>query len=56
MEDKIFLLVKVTIKTNYPRISSAIEELQSKTDLRVTSTANVKVLKTEIMQLNTKNR
>lgn len=56
MEDKIFLLVKVTIKTNYPLFSSAIKELQSKTDLRVSSTANVQVLKTEIMQLNTNNR
>lgn len=54
MEDKIFLLVKVTIKTTHVNIHDAIRELQSKTDLQLCSTTKVKVLKTEIMQLNTK--
>jgi len=54
MEDKIFLLVKVTIKTTHVNIHDAIQELQAKTDLQLGSTTKVKVLKTEIMQLNTK--
>ncbi|MDP9076108.1 MAG: hypothetical protein M3O71_01690 [Bacteroidota bacterium] len=54
MEDKIFLLVKVTIKTMHSNIHDAIQELQSKTDLQVSSTKNVKVLNTEIMQLKTR--
>lgn len=54
MEDKIFLLLKITIKTKHLHIHDAIEELQSKTELNVSSTKNVKVLKTEIMQLKTK--
>lgn len=54
MEDKIFLLVKVIIKTNYKNIHDAIQELQSKTNIQVSSTKNVRVLKTEIMQLKTR--
>lgn len=54
MEDKIFLLVKVTIKTSYSDIHDALKELQSKTDLQLSSTKNVRVLKTEIMQLKTR--
>jgi len=54
MEDKIFLLVKVTVRTTYQDISDAMKELQSKTDLTVGSTKNVKVLKHEIMQLKTR--
>ncbi|MBK0378523.1 hypothetical protein [Mucilaginibacter segetis] len=54
MEDKIFLLVKVTVKTSYRNIHDAIQELQSKTELVVSSTKNVKVLNTEIMQLKTR--
>ncbi|NNU33693.1 hypothetical protein HK413_05205 [Mucilaginibacter sp. S1162] len=54
MEDKIFLLVKVTVKTTHSHIQAAIQELQSKTDLKVGSTKKVKVLKTEIMQLKTR--
>jgi len=55
MEDKIFLLVKVTIKTKYSNIHDAIQELQSKTELSVSGTPNVEVLQTKIIELNTKN-
>lgn len=55
MEDKIFLLVKVTIKTKHTSIHDAIQELQSKTELSVSSTPNVEVLQTKIIELNTKN-
>ena len=55
MEDKIFLLVRVTIKTNHMSIHDAIQELQSKTKISVSSTPNVKVLQTKIIELNTKN-
>ncbi len=54
MEDKIFLLVKVTVRTTYKDVHDAIKELQSKTELQVGSTKNVKVLKHEIMQLKTR--
>ncbi|MCO5951017.1 hypothetical protein [Mucilaginibacter flavidus] len=54
MEGTIFLLLKITIKTTHKNIHDAIRELQSKTELNVSSTKNVKVLKTEIMQLKTK--
>ena len=54
MEDKLFLLVKVTVRTTYKDIHDAIKELQAKTDLTVGSTKNVKVLKHEIMQLKTR--
>ncbi|WP_203235019.1 hypothetical protein [Mucilaginibacter terrigena] len=55
MEDKIFLLVKVTIKTTHSIIHDAIQELQSETVLQVSSTPNVEVLQTKIIELNTKN-
>jgi hypothetical protein len=54
MEDKIFLLLKITIKTTHKDIHEATQELQTKTQLTVSSTKKVKVLKTEIMQLKTK--
>jgi len=54
MEDTIFLLVKVTIKTTHKNIHDAIQELQTKTAYHIGSTKNVKVLKTEIMKLKTK--
>jgi hypothetical protein len=53
MEDKIFLLVKVTIRTTDPIIHDAIVELQN-SDVEITSTENVKVLRTEIIPLNTR--
>ena len=54
MEDKIFLLVKVTVRTTYKDVHDAIKELQSKTELQISSTKNVQVLKHEIMQLKTR--
>jgi len=54
MEDTIFLLVKVRIKTSYRNIHDAIEELQTETDYTIGSTANVEVVATEIVELKTK--
>jgi len=54
MEDKIFLLVKVTVRTTFRDVHDAIKELQSKTELQISSTKNVQVLKHEIMQLKTR--
>jgi hypothetical protein len=54
MEDKIFLLVRVTIETEHLDIHEAIEELQTKTVLQLTSTSKVKVAKAEIIPLKTK--
>lgn len=54
MEDKVFLLVKVSVRTTYRDIYDAIKELQAKTELQISSTRNVKVLKYEIIQLTTR--
>jgi len=56
MEDKIFLLIKVTVRTTCKDIHDAIKELQAKTDLNVGSTQNVEVLKYEIMQMKTRTQ
>jgi hypothetical protein len=53
--DKIFLLVKITMRTKYPNIHDAIQELQEETDYHFGSTKNVEVLQTEIIKLKTKN-
>ena len=53
--DKIFLLIKVTIRTEYQNIHDAIQELQQETDYHIGSTKNVEVLDTEIIELHTKN-
>jgi len=55
MEDRIFLLVKCTIKTNHRIIHDAIAEFQDGTNLQLTDTKNVKVLKAEIIKMNTKS-
>lgn len=55
MEDRIFLLVKCTIKTKHRIIHNAIAELQDGTTLQLTDTKNVKVLKAEIIKMNTKS-
>lgn len=52
--DKTFLLVKVTIRTNYPNTHDAIPELQQGTDYHIGSTENVEVLEAEIIELKTK--
>lgn len=53
-DDTLYLLIKVTVKTPYKHIHNAISELQRETQLSITSTQNVEVLKTEIMELKTK--
>jgi hypothetical protein len=55
MQDKIFLLVKVTIITTHRNIHDAIQEFQTETVVQVSSTPNVEVLQTKIIELNTKN-
>ena len=49
MEHKFFLIVKVTVRSKLPLISDMLHELQSKTELNMTSTKNVQVLKHEIV-------
>jgi len=53
-DDTLYLLIKVKVKTPYKHIHNAISELQRETRLSITSTPNVEVLKTEIMELKTK--
>lgn len=54
MEDTIYLLIKVKIKTGFKNIHDAIEELQTQTDYTIGSTEHVEVTETEIMELKTK--
>ena len=54
MEHKFFLIVKVTVRTAYPELIDAMRELQAKTELQLTSTKNVKVLKHEILRKHAK--
>lgn len=56
MEDRIFLLVKCTVKTKHRIIHDAIQELQDGTNLQVTSTENVEVIHSEIVKMNTKSK
>ncbi|WP_175403965.1 hypothetical protein [Mucilaginibacter sp. PPCGB 2223] len=53
--DKIFLLIRVTVRTEYQHIHDAIQELQKETDYHIGSTENVEVLETEIMDYKLKN-
>lgn len=54
MSDTIFLLVKVRIKTSHKLIHDAITELQTCTNISVTSTRHVEVLETKIIPFNLK--
>jgi hypothetical protein len=54
MEDRIFLLVKCTIKTTHKHIHEAIQEFQEDTLLQLTDTENVQLLQAEIIKMNTK--
>jgi hypothetical protein len=54
MEDVIYLLIKVTVRTEFKNIHDAIEELQTNTIYFIGSTENVEVTDTEIMELKTK--
>jgi len=51
MKDTIYLLIKVVVETTHPNIYDAMRELQSQTEYSVSSTPNVQVLITEIMDL-----
>jgi hypothetical protein len=51
MKDTIYLLIKVVVETNHPNIYDAMREFQSQTEYSVSSTPNVQVLITEIMDL-----
>ena len=54
MEDTVYLLIKVKIKTGLINIHDAIEELQTQTSYSIGSTEHVEVIDTEIMELKTK--
>jgi hypothetical protein len=54
MKDRIYLLVRCTVDTNYPNIHDAIAEFQEQTHIQVTSTTNVHIQTAEIIKLNTR--
>jgi len=49
MDDKIFLLVKVTIATTHRNVDEAITELQQQSTCTIRNTRKVRVKKTEFM-------
>jgi hypothetical protein len=55
MKDTLYLFIKVVVETSYPNIHDAIDELQTQTNYSIGSTSNVKVLETEIIELDTQN-
>ncbi|QQL50129.1 hypothetical protein [Mucilaginibacter ginkgonis] len=54
MEDTIFLLVRVRIKTSYPSIHDAIAEVQSHTTFTIGSSDKVQVTEAQLIPLKTK--
>jgi hypothetical protein len=54
-KDTVYLFIQVVINTKHKIIHEAIQELQEKTLLSVSSTPNVQVLETKIIDLYTKN-
>lgn len=54
MNDKIYLLVRCTVKTTHRNIHDAIKEFQEQTTLTVTDTSKVQVIASEIVKLNTR--
>lgn len=54
MEHTMYLLIKVKVKTALTDLQSASKELRSKTEFTIGSTKNVRVMKSEIMELKTK--
>ncbi|MCD8739362.1 hypothetical protein LT679_02000 [Mucilaginibacter roseus] len=56
MEDRIYLLIKCTVKTNCKNIHDAIAEFQNGTTIQLSSTKNVQVLKSEIVKMNTRTK
>ncbi len=54
MKNRIYLLVRCTVDTNYPNIHDAIAEFQEQTQIQVTSTTNVLVHTAEIVKMNTR--
>jgi hypothetical protein len=52
MKDTIFLFIKVVIQTKHRNIQDAMQELETETQYTISSTENVEVLETEIIELN----
>lgn len=55
MTDKIFLIVKLIVRTNHKHINEAIRELEQETTLIIPDTKNVRVLQTELLKTHTKH-
>ncbi|MEO7213377.1 MAG: hypothetical protein ABIX36_11280 [Mucilaginibacter sp.] len=55
MQDKILLIVRLIVETGHVQINDAVKEIETDTVLNIPSTANVKVLKTEILKTHQDN-
>lgn len=49
MQGTVFLLIKVSVDTNFKNVRNAAKELQRDTDFTLTSTKNVAVLAAQIV-------
>ena len=54
MKNTVFLLVKVTVNTPFKNLQNAASELRRETELTITSTKNVEVLKAQLIDLKNK--
>jgi hypothetical protein len=54
MEDKIYLIVRLRIRTTHKRIVDAINDIERHTKLSVPSTERVTVLDTEVLRTHRK--
>jgi hypothetical protein len=55
MQDKILLIVRLIVETSHTDINEAVKEIETNTVLNIPSTANVNVLKTEILKTHQDN-
>jgi hypothetical protein len=50
MKEKIYLIIRLWVKTDYPDIKDAIREIEQETTLNIPSTKNVRVFETEVLK------
>lgn len=56
MEDRIYLLVRVTLKTTYANIHDAFTDIQENATCSITDTAKVKIKKAELVNYKLKGK
>ncbi len=54
MEDRIYLIVRLRVKTTHKGIEKAIDEVEKNTKLEIPSTPNVEVLSAHVLRTQRK--